>query len=445
MHQDLVAFRALVYKNLKTIFDVEGNGAYAAWLGIIEIWQNDWWNRAWIIQEGTVKEHLVTLTLHGVTLYKRTPKVQFWCGQHPTTWDCLTYCSAVAGVLLTMPLLSASTSILRGVTQNFTRVSSVRAHRLMEQVPELLEQLQLTRVFECSDPRDKVYASLSLIPRHVAEMIQPMYEMSPQDVYLDIARIELQQSKSLDFLGHTIKLDEPRRTPSRNISWSSFPSWLPNWDDPLRVYSLPRKLYNDTKRVIWAVAMGQRDVIGKSYNADRGEECNASILDYDFYVEGAIIDTVVDRYSYQQGTADDKQTQLNHWSTQQDHKYSNGESFNKALLSVQVADVAYSASALPVTRGNSANNQLLNARQADLTSEEEKAQDKMRLCINYATSFRGRCLTSRGYLGLVPWSARKGDHICVLLGGQVLYVLRSSPDTSGRYQYIGECCVYAMM
>ena len=187
------------------------------------------------------------------------------------------------------------------------------------------------------------------------------------------------------------------------------------------------------------------EAVGKAYNADRGEEINAFILNHELHVDGAIIDTIVDRHSFQQGTPDERHAHIDQWYTQQNKKYPNGEDFGKALASVQVADVKYGISGFPVARGNSVNNQLLIAGQADLNSDGEKAQDKMRISLDRATTLRGLCHTERGYLGLVPWSPRNGDHICVLLGGQVLYVLRPSQIQSQPYEYIGECCAHALM
>lgn len=51
--------------------------------------------------------------------------------------------------------------------------------------------------------------------------------------------------------------------------------------------------------------------------------------------------------------------------------------------------------------------------------------------------FNRRFLTTpRGYIGLVPPDVEKGDMICVLLGGEVPYVLR--PRERGGYTMIGE-------
>ena len=51
--------------------------------------------------------------------------------------------------------------------------------------------------------------------------------------------------------------------------------------------------------------------------------------------------------------------------------------------------------------------------------------------------------TSRGFIGLGPAAAQIDDEICLLLGGQVCYALRTRQD--GHHEFIGECYVHGMM
>jgi hypothetical protein len=53
--------------------------------------------------------------------------------------------------------------------------------------------------------------------------------------------------------------------------------------------------------------------------------------------------------------------------------------------------------------------------------------------------------TRRGWMGLVPEATQVGDSVAVLLGGQMLYVLRHSGAEGGRFQLIGEGYIYGMM
>jgi hypothetical protein len=46
-------------------------------------------------------------------------------------------------------------------------------------------------------------------------------------------------------------------------------------------------------------------------------------------------------------------------------------------------------------------------------------------------------------MGMAPEEARGGDQICIMLGGEVPFVLRM--DDNGHYRFIGECYVHGIM
>ncbi|PMD28931.1 hypothetical protein L207DRAFT_380461, partial [Hyaloscypha variabilis F] len=50
--------------------------------------------------------------------------------------------------------------------------------------------------------------------------------------------------------------------------------------------------------------------------------------------------------------------------------------------------------------------------------------------------------TVQGYMGLAPSTAREGDLVCVLLGGDVPFILRPSKS---NYSLIGESYVHGIM
>jgi hypothetical protein len=72
----------------------------------------------------------------------------------------------------------------------------------------------------------------------------------------------------------------------------------------------------------------------------------------------------------------------------------------------------------------------------------EQSEDTVRLLLSLTAMKRKFCRTVDGHLGYVPLLA-EGDAICVLYGGQVLYVLR--PDGDDHYQLIGECYLHGFM
>jgi hypothetical protein len=59
-------------------------------------------------------------------------------------------------------------------------------------------------------------------------------------------------------------------------------------------------------------------------------------------------------------------------------------------------------------------------------------------------TFGRRLFTTRGgFMGLGPAAAQVGDKVYVLLGGQVLYVLRDHGES--QFEFVGECYVHGMM
>ena len=51
--------------------------------------------------------------------------------------------------------------------------------------------------------------------------------------------------------------------------------------------------------------------------------------------------------------------------------------------------------------------------------------------------------TEKGYLGIEPSGARKGDVLCVLKGGDVPFVLRGKEN--GYWELVGEAYVHGIM
>lgn len=80
-----------------------------------------------------------------------------------------------------------------------------------------------------------------------------------------------------------------------------------------------------------------------------------------------------------------------------------------------------------------------------MTAKEHTMQNSMMNDVKRITFGRRLYETSRGFIGIGPAAAKIGDQVCVLLGGQVLYVLRPHNDRPNRYRFIGECHVHGMM
>ena len=78
---------------------------------------------------------------------------------------------------------------------------------------------------------------------------------------------------------------------------------------------------------------------------------------------------------------------------------------------------------------------------------------RVKSLLEHTTTNRVFCITEKGYIGLVPHTARANDQIIFLFGGNTPIVLRgreaegssSVSDTERRWQLIGESYVHGFM
>jgi hypothetical protein len=117
------------------------------------------------------------------------------------------------------------------------------------------------------------------------------------------------------------------------------------------------------------------------------------------------------------------------------------EAFNHTM----VADIGRKdfRSDYVLSRGFAVDWDLVGQDRRYLTAEELRRQSWMLVDTKMATFGRRLFETSRGFIGLGPAAAQIDDEICLLLGGQVCYVLRTRKD--GHHEFIGECYVHGMM
>ena len=67
---------------------------------------------------------------------------------------------------------------------------------------------------------------------------------------------------------------------------------------------------------------------------------------------------------------------------------------------------------------------------------------EMTLFTEYLTKGRSIFTTKKGFMGLAPDSAQKGDTVAILLGGTTPYVLRQKGDD---YEFLRESYVHGIM
>jgi hypothetical protein len=182
------------------------------WRGLHQLINRDYWERLWIIQE---------IVMGGLSVLIK-------CGPSILDWE--TFCKGIA--VLQEHLWLVKDRCLREDIARENRAWQTTSAHLIYQDLSVLHQtplaenprlafgrlLDLAISVECTDPRDKVYALLGLIPDNVARLIQPDYTLSPAAVYTKAAYAFIEAYDSLDLLRE-----------ANPWGRAGCPSWVPDW------------------------------------------------------------------------------------------------------------------------------------------------------------------------------------------------------------------------
>ena len=166
-----------------------------AWAELEALLSRPWFHRSWTIQEPIL-----------------APNRMIACGSKIRPW--YIFLNAVYVFL----------HFRRHEKTIFKIFSFLAIHMSIEQKSEglRLSDLILTnRKREASDPRDKVYALYGLVQGYQKVPLEIDYAMSVEDVYKSTVRFCVQNEGSLSILTHV----------SQFRNQSDFPSWVPDWRD----------------------------------------------------------------------------------------------------------------------------------------------------------------------------------------------------------------------
>ncbi|CAI4213112.1 unnamed protein product [Parascedosporium putredinis] len=296
---------------------------------------------------------------------------------------------------------------------------------------ELLNTLMSCRHFDATDPRDKVYGILGMVSPRSSWKLLADYSREIVDVYSDVVQYQLETSGyegKLDFLGAD-------GLPEGGIT--GLPSWLPDWRYRDRYHVPFKKLLDDEATT---PRPGRQQSESCVYTAS-GTIISLAKLGINPSTVAAIDGRSLRVKGFRVGFLYDIQPifepgrshVLNTWrSSLHTTPYFTGETEPQAFNRLIVADIDEDVRAA--------------ARQGPKSSPA--ADDRPRAETFIACSGRRFArLVQKNWssdgLALVPQCVREGDQIFALLGGQVLYALRSLGD--GTHKFLGECYVHGMM
>jgi hypothetical protein len=386
---------------------------------IRRICRRPWWRRAWIVQEGTIASPVRTI---------------LFCGSLHVAW---TYLRAALKITHDVTRYQSSSMNIDFYDGMAIRLDGFRQYREQGSNVLLLDVLRLIRGYDCEDPRDKLYAALGMAMDVNENDIIPDYAKDLSAVYSDIVDfcISKQNGYSLDFLGDA--WGSARGTAFEHQNVSTIPSWVPDWT--FQGYMVP------LEKDLNSHAYGLRK---NAYNATKMSNGNCYVDGAHLRLQGSVLDHVTRvstmcEWNLASGGLNAERSWI---PKNADNPYFTGETLMEAFNHTIMTDIGWqqneSGSEL-FSRGVAMDWDIVEQDRNELTASERQIQSEMLINMKERTFGRRFFETSRGFIGLGPAAAQVGDQVYLLLGGQVLYVLRDHGD--GHSEFIGECYVHGMM
>ncbi|KAK5651183.1 hypothetical protein OQA88_12731 [Cercophora sp. LCS_1] len=389
-------------------------------LAIKRLLHRPWWERAWIIQEATSSAE--TFFLCGNVLLERT---------------------VLHGAIVIITEIAIENPRYRLVAESLSSAASAILNLTLVkgQIQDALAVVSMAREFKATDPRDKIYALISMLRnRDLLSRLIPMYSVCTRETYVDFARHLVNESPfglQLDVVGHCGRN-------LRSSAWDDLrlPSWTPDWRGETGHTPFRKLLGPMDDQGTWFQLTGSIRAYGAGLPPDGGTthprfcppRCNGDLLT----VQGCCVDTILAVSGTTRRDASNRYDLIRNpsWQVEDgESEYTPSPSQGpkrpitreEARLHVLVADIAYNDTELPKGRGS----------QAKDSTEWERS-----LPACYACEGRQLIQTAGRRIGLGPARARPGDKIYLVYGGQVLYILRPA---GGWHTLVGECYLHGLM
>ncbi|KAF2433428.1 HET-domain-containing protein [Tothia fuscella] len=292
-----------------------------------------------------------------------------------------------------------------------------------------LRLMGLTRQFESSDSRDRVFGLLGLPttdndPESEQLFIEPDYNLSPDEVYEKLAITIREVDSNLQLLS---SVQHGSDLISDKVSW------IPRWDnvythtlapsDPENHHETSAGLHVETRgsgcTSIWSLKGLEVNTVHEVLSPVR----NDRFLTTDSFAQ-------MSRLHHHIWTPETRKNAC--WTL------TAGKDWYGLLIK-------NSDGAARLMRDFSAYVSTYYPQSSfEMANDHNESGDVERFIEAASNACKGRRLffTYSGLLGLGPAAMREGDKLCVLFGGEMPYILRSEGT---HFRFIGECYVYDLM
>ncbi|CZR55536.1 uncharacterized protein PAC_05424 [Phialocephala subalpina] len=416
---------------------------------LIALFYRPWWRRTWIIQEVALPRSVILL-----------------CGSQRIHWSVVCdFVLAWMDIKFSLYLSSLYQRTIDGVQKTALRTLGMAISGFAESLTRMrLDQpiylspansLKLSNLLwsyknqDVSNPRDKIYGLLGLVPN---AGVQIDYNKSVEDIYTSVFRSFLEEDGGFDtFRWMTGEMMVQKVEWARQLN---LPSWVPDFG-PRAVHPIssfifftegpicpPRGVFQASgpnrsrSEFILQFEDGERTLVLRGYRFDTISQ-RGRLFPY-------LDEIVLSGYQTYPTFKHWEKLAMSTTNRPYDLRSSRGEAFWRTILTDRKVEGFHfqdNAGWIPARR-------LTPVDRCVPPQNSEQERELLRAIETRGGCIFGRrfCISSRGYFGLMPATACEGDMICVLLRGEVPFVLRRRNDRDqGFYQMIGECYVHGIM
>jgi hypothetical protein len=403
------------------------------------LFRTPWWKRAWVVQELALSKHDIeviwgTAVLPWFTIMKAVERI---------------HCESLNPTL--------DNAALQTIEWNHA-VALQRVHRhddnshLYYPKSTLLELCCMFASRKASDPHDKIFAFMGLAADYNEAEFAPDYSLPVHQLYQNFARHVISRTESLEILrvascGHA----------------SHLPTWVPDWDQKPSGWNGHHQRMGSALRVLFDTrAKRFESTIGSS--AKNCFSDGMGVLRTQGYCVHKVLDITKplhDRHAAVAFTRRQIVAILENWENfAQRHVsdiYPTGEPFDEAFWRTLMGNSDVEGQDIDSIEYDGHFEQgfeVFMEREAKLSrllnqKEEAEREDLISqishpfyLSMMAATYDQVFFISSQGYIGLAPSGTRVGDHLCLLLGASVPFILRRAGD---RFSLVGSVYCHGFM
>ena len=404
------------------------------WKALAFLLCQPWFRRVWIIQEFALAQNISMVYGNTILPWQDLYWTVFWLNSQ----------GMFAHMARFGRFFSDGRPIALKASVNFFNLVNIRNGIRYQKPKPFSKCLRHVRVFEATDPRDKAYGLLGLVPDVNEFGFEVIYSEKEtlENVYIRLAQALVKSGDAYNVL-----LSAGTKASSLDV-----PSWVPDWS-------------SDQKQAQYSVLReeGKKSI----YHAGGAEKLSATIGNdsLELTIRGDIYDNIVllsETYHSSPPKKGEGMKNVMCWEAQTHllignlSSYPTGESvhdvYRRALVANKdhldnKASLSYIENYERMLRMFAIEEQVRSGPPFDFTEEEfislSQSLTQYAVPMSACISERKLCVTRKGYVGLVPDDATEGDVICVVVGGDVPFVLRRCDDDV--YRLLGDCYVHGIM